>query len=205
MGKKIESVNMVEGVPSEIGLPGGFKVPLHEGTHEPLMSLAAALGFTSAKGLVYVITYGLTQSLNDSIAGMGKKLDTEIVSEEQANALGMSPGEPRWNDAEKASALHDRMNERFRDILSGDITTRSSGPRLKGLDRIVAEVAWEMIVGVATAKGRASVLPKKASEMAAMVEKLLATGHGDAVREEAQRRFSSQKPSVAFDLADIGM
>lgn len=185
--KQTQNVGMVDTLPSAFELPGGFHVPTGDGAEfaNRVAILAAHIGF-APKGLFYAIQYGLSQSLQDSIAGMAKKLDTATEADGET---------PKYSAVEKSVMIHDALKERLDAIMTGDIGHRVQGPRVKGIDKVIHEVSWETIVAAATGLGKASLLPKKASDIAAMVAKYLdVPANAEAARAEAERRMAAAKP-----------
>lgn len=207
--KQTVNVGMVAdgSIPSRFTFPGGFHIPTdHPSVPDAMASLAGGLGM-SVKGLVYSIQYGLSQSGQDCVAGLGKKLDERRVTEGDVdgNKYGSSDiGEPYYNDAEKATIMHDTYKERFDAILAGEIGHRSQGPRVKGPEKVLREVAWEQIVAKASAVGKGALLPKKASDRDALVDKYLAKPELLAIaKAEADRRMGAVVPDVGDLLDDL--
>ena len=196
MAHKTTNVNMATSgtYPSQFQW-GPFHLPTdHPGFTAGLESLAGALGM-SPKGLFYVIQYGGHQSVQDSIAGLGKKIDDA----KDAN------GEPKFGDAGKKVILHATARERFDAIMAGEVGSRVGGPRAKGIDKLVAEIAWDAIVAKANALGKASALPKDAAGRKGMVEKYLADpDRAESARAEAERRLAiaASASGKADDLLD---
>lgn len=177
--KRVENVGMVSALPNMVTFPGGFHWLVNEQAVNAIGSLADAFGM-SAKGLFYLIQYGANKSGQDCVAGLAKELD-EAVNED---------GTPKYDATEKAVIFNDEYSARFNAIVAGDIGHRTQGPRIKGVDKVIREVVWEIILNAATLKGVAGKLPKKATEQLAMVEKYLADGDRAAsARAEAERRM----------------
>lgn len=196
--KKTQNVGMIaEGtLPSQIVLPGGFHIPMDGVNESPeaFGMVALQLGFTP-KGLFYAIQYGLSQSLQDSVAGLAKALRDEKDPES---------GDAKHGDASIAAALHDAMKDRLAAIASGEIGHRTRGPQVRGVDKITRDVAWEAIVAAATARGLSASLPKKAAEIGGMIDKYLADeGRMASAKSEAERRLAGAKPVDDSFLADL--
>lgn len=202
--KQTRDVGMVaEGtIPSQFTFPGGFHIPTDNVDVGKLADIAAAMGMTT-KGLVYCIQYGLSQSGQDCVAGLAKELDSAKWVEADVEAGKCAPGdvgEPRYSAVEKATIMHDAYKARFDTILAGEIGHRAQGPRVKGLERVMHEIAWEIIVAKAQSLGVAAKLPKKASEIAGMVTGYLAVADNAAnVKVEAEDRMA--KAAKAADGA----
>jgi hypothetical protein len=103
----------------------------------------------SQKGVAYLLQYGLTQSLSDVIAGKAKKLKDDGLDDDAIE-----------------SALHTAQQTRFEAIVNGEVGQGRSGPRAKGLDKVMFEVAEEALkVAFSAAKkpwptGKGSAPPK---------------------------------------------
>lgn len=177
--KETRDVGMVAdgALPSQVNLPGGFHISLEGLNLEAFVATATGLGL-APKGLFYAIQYGLSQSMQDSVAGQQKALRDEGKG-----------------DAEIASALHDAMKDRLGAIASGEIGHRVRGPQVRGVDKIARDVAWEIIVAAAQARGVAASLPKKAGDIGALIDKYLADADRKAAAvAEAERRMAGAKP-----------
>lgn len=128
----------------------------------------------SAKGLAYLLQYGFTQSMQDSVAGLAKD-----VRENPTDYEGKTPEE----------VVAEMLDTRQAAILAGTIGTRVGAARLSGIDKIMRDVAKERIKAACVAKG---VAMPKGEALAALVDKYLAK-YDDSVREEADRRMSTIK------------
>lgn len=121
-------------------------------------------------GIKYLIEYGYAKSLQDKVAGMAKdgKSESEILAARESR-----------RDA----------------IAAGTIGHGSSGPRLKGLDKITFEVALEAVKTYAGKTGKAMPDGKGAADkIRGMVAKWMADPtRAAAVTNEAARRFSMQE------------
>jgi hypothetical protein len=136
--------------------------------------------------------YGAKQWLADAIAGLAKELTAE----------GKTPDEIK---AAQDKAIADRWEA----ILNGTVGTRSGGPRLRGLDAFIRDVADERIKAVLAAtnaklaKDQHKVLPK-GEAMQALREKFIAA-NADSIKAEAQRRMAAVASPVEVDLASLGL
>lgn len=154
----------------------------HPGFAEGLEAMASAIGM-SPKGAFYLLNYGFTQSLGDAIAGRGKAL---AEAKDEA-------GQRKYSDVETKVILYDLVKKRLEAIMGGEISQSHRGPRAKGVEKVMREIAWEIIKAAAVAKK--VTLPKKSSEFDPIIDSYLAK-HGEAAREEAERRMKLQ--------ADVG-
>lgn len=178
--------------PSELAY-GEFHINTEHPAFAEGVNLAAGGLGMSAKGMFYLLQYGLAQSMQDAIAGFAKKLDEAKIGGE-----GPDAEEPKYSAVEKKVMMHDRLKERLDAIMSGDVGHRAQGPRVKGVEKIMREYAQEVLVNAARAKG--VTLPKKSDAMNLLIDQYLAK-HGDAARVEAERRMAiTGTPS---DLDDI--
>ena len=99
----------------------------------------------------------------------------------------------------KAAALHANAVDA---LLNGTVGTRSGGPKLKGIDRLIRIVAEEHLRAYAAKKNLK--VPAKKDQLDPMVEKFMGVAvYADAVKAEAQRRFDAQgeEPEVDIDFA----
>lgn len=146
----------------------------------------------AAKGFDYLLQYGFAKSLQDCVAGMRKELAT--------------PGEDGkvLSEAEIEAELNATMAERFDDILKGEVGTRTTGPRLRGIDKVKHEIACEELKSAFGVKKLAWPNGKGSAEtIAVLVGKFLAK-HDTRVTKEAERRMA-QNAKVEIDLSDFGL
>lgn len=131
-----------------------------------------------ASGIYYLLQYGFAKSVQDSVAGMKKKL-TEEKGED---------GEPKFTADEVEAQLREAQQERITRILEGTIGTRTAGaPRATPFEAMVTKVAKAMLKAAAAKIKK--VLPKADSEE---YEALLAgftAKHKERIEEEAKRRM----------------
>ena len=121
----------------------------------------------------YLISNGWKQSIGDCTAGLAKKLRDEGKTETEVSA-----------------ALAEAEEERFGASLAGEVSSRSTGPRRRGIDKIVDEVAQEILKAAFGKQGRKWPSGKGSAEaIAKLVEALLAK-RGKAIRDEAERRMA---------------
>lgn len=132
------------------------------------------------KGLAYLLQYGFSQSLQDSVAGHAAKLKAETVSKTDLS--------PKWNDAEIATQVYDRMAARVDAISTGDVGTGRVGPRVLGIEAVMREVAFEAIK-LHAAKNKVK-LPAKAEERNKLIDSYLAK-YAAKARTEAERRMAA--------------
>lgn len=192
------SMQTVGTYPSDIAFGDFALTTEHPGFAPGLEQMSAALGI-NPKGAFYLLQYGLSQSMQDSIAGMAKKLDGAVWTEEDEKSdPDHVAGQAKFNDVEKKAQIHDALAERFATIRDGNVGSRSSGPRAKGIDKVIREYAWEVITTRAQMLGKSAGLPKKASERDIMIDKYLANEARAATAWiEAKRRMTEAKASGA--------
>lgn len=136
----------------------------------------------SVASLAYLAQYGFGKSLQDSVAGLKKE-----VGEDEAKFqkdLGVTLTGTELAD----EVLARKMESRFDDIIAGTVGTRTSSPRLSGIDKIMRDVAKEAIKAKTMAK---KVKMPEGEALAAIVAKYIAN-HEEAVKEEATRRMEAQ-------------
>jgi hypothetical protein len=153
----------------------------------------------NAKGLAYLLQYGVNQSMSDSIAGLEKKVRADIAKYrkdigEDAEAM---------NDDEVVESVIDaKLAERWNAILEGTVGIRAGGTRLTGEAKFTRDVAIEFLKALAASKKVS--LPKEADKLNALVEKYLANADNAAkVADEVKRRMALQSGAAASDEFDI--
>lgn len=136
-------------------------------------------------GIAYLLQYGWAKSLQDSAAGRKKAM---LAGDDET---------PPMTEEEAEAALVEIMTKRADAIVAGEVGQRAGGPRLTKLDRVMRNVAAEIIKTAAAKKGKK--LPKgDAWQMlvSAYIEKNL-----DSVKAEAERRMESVSEE-ADDILD---
>ncbi len=162
-------------------------------------------GVAIDKRLAYLIENGFTQSMTDA-AAMTK--DQKAVWE----GKGKDRVKVRDKTEDEVKAESDTKRQaRFDAIRSGTVASRTIGPRLPPLERVMREVAVEQVkaaIAALNAKARAAGTPErevpKGDALATYVDKWLAK-YGDAVRTEAQARIdaAAKVAESAADESDI--
>ena len=146
----------------------------------------------SEKGRDYLLQYGFAKSLQDSVGGMRKELATP---DESGKVMSESEIEAELNAA---------MQERFDDILKGEVGTRTQGPRLRGIDKVKFDIAVEELKAAFGTKKLAWPTGKGSAEIIGKYVAAFLAKHDDRVTKEANRRMKTQA-NVEFDLADLGL
>lgn len=183
--------------PSQIAFAGLSLTTEHPGFATGLETMASAMG-VDPRGVFYVLQYGFGKSLQDSVSGMAKAM----LGEKDES------GERKHTDAEIEAALAEKRQERYDSIVAGDVSTRTTGPRVKGLEKVMQEIAWESIVAqcakvnASRAKDKQIVLPKKVADQAPLIAQYLAK-HGDTVRAEAEERLAKANARGEEDLSEL--
>ena len=144
-------------------------------------------GEVAAKGIDYLLQYGFAKSLQDCVAGMRKALADEGKDEAAIEA-----------------ELTATMQERFDDILAGEVGTRTTGPRLRGIDKVKFDIATEELKAAFGLKKMAWPSGKGSAETIGKYVSAFLAKHDDRVTEEANRRMKQQN-AVEFDLAELGL
>lgn len=157
--------------------------------------LATAIGDIPDASLAYLLTYGIRQSCQDAMAGKAKAAaDAWSANDHDAmkgwhDAVGVDPNTHQdaksYGDA-IAAAFYRR---RWSAIMEGNPPSIGgpSGPRLRGIDAIMRDIAIERIKAAAARKG--TKLPAKSSDLADLVAKVLGK-YGADIRAEAERRMA---------------
>ena len=141
----------------------------------------------SPAALAYCLQNGFHQSMVDAAAFSKEEKDGKSDSEVEAMAV------------EKRSA-------RFDNIVAGTVGHRAGGPRAKGIDLYIREIADKLIAAKAAEKGAKLPSGKGAAEkMAAFRERLLAVPHVAAdIRAKAEAAMAADKAlasEVELDFA----
>lgn len=132
----------------------------------------------------YLIQNGFKQSMADCVAGKAKAMRDE--------------GE---DEAEIASALFDKRKARFDAIFAGEVSSRTVGPRLKGVEKVMAEIAVEKLQNAASKKGIKWPSGKGAAEWIKERVDAYLVKHGVAVRLAAEERMAAMADlDVDIDL-----
>jgi hypothetical protein len=134
--------------------------------------------------LLALAQHGFKQKLGDAAA---------MTKEEKAEL---------WSDAAIAEKVRERREAIVQNLLDGKWAAGgTTGPRLRGFDAIVRDVAVEQLKAAFAAKklkwpsGKGS-----AEQISGLVEKLVAK-NGDAIRAEAKRReAAAQADSILDDI-----
>lgn len=152
----------------------------------------AFIGDVSPKGLLYLLQYGWNQSLQDAVAGFAKSLRDEGKLDDKGEPTGED-----YTDEELAALVVKRMSDRAADIIEGDVGTRAGGVRPSRIDKVMRDVAREIVRGQATAQKKSMPTGDKLAEF---VEQLVTKytdvpvpGLGYTIRAEADRRLALQR------------
>ena len=141
----------------------------------------------SAATLAYCLQNGFHQSMVDAAAFSKEDKDGKSDSEVEAMAV-------------------EKRNVRFDNIVAGTVGHRAGGPRAKGIDLYIREIADKLIAAKAAEKGAKLPSGKGAAEkMAAFRERLLAVPHVAAdIRAKAEAAMAADKAlasEVELDFA----
>lgn len=114
--------------------------------------------------------YGARQWVQDSIAGMAKEMKGEGADEDAIKAALVAEQEARWQS-----------------IVDGTVGTRSTGPRVRGVERIIRDVALEEMRSV---MGKLNKKLPKGQELQDTLAKYIRANEAK-LRGEAERRMAS--------------
>jgi len=181
----------------------------------------------NASGSLYLYQYGLNKSLQDSIAGLaaGKQSVPVILAalwaerdETAAAKLAKTVTEweslagmpaPEAHDAAgiesfTKAVIHATKAARFESIIKGTVGATASGPRLRGLDAVMFEVALEAIKAAPAIKSGKVKWPtgKGAAKVIAGWVAQYTAKNADKVKAEAERRMSATA-AAPDDIDDI--
>lgn len=162
----------------------------------------------------YLAQYGMNKALQDVASGTIKAASAAWEADrngeatrEHANLLKnaaetykVDAGDYPDGASFAAHLATAQKDHRLAAILSGDVALGSTGPRLRGLDALCRDVAVERLKAAYGVKKLP--FPTEAAAVRGMVEKLLASPHGESIRAEAQRRADTTA-TAPDDLLDI--
>lgn len=133
--------------------------------------------------LAYCLQNGFHQSMVDAAAFSKEEKEGKTEAEVEAMAT-------------------EKRQARFDNIVAGTVGHRAGGPRVRGVDKIVRDVALERLTAVAAAKGKALPKGKGAAEKVNKLVDLYLSDEGRAAdcRAEAERRHASATAEGDFDL-----
>lgn len=162
----------------------------------------ADLGFKdgASKAVYYLMQNGFKQSMADSIAGYEKELKREGLFEKPSdpNSAAIEGGTRTYDDSEVRDLILAELNDRFAKILSGDVGLGSTGPRLRGIDAIMRDIAVAELKN-AYATNKTLTMPK-GDKWAELVARY--TAKNDArIRAEAETR--QNVAASGSDIADL--
>lgn len=136
----------------------------------------------SDAAVIYLVTYGVRKSMQDAVAGVKAKMEKEGESASNIEA-----------------ATAEKMADRFAKIIAGEMDAGTTGPRLLGVDKVMAEIAESALrVRYAkaktkwpTGKGAAEIIN---GEVAKLVAKYADMPHeafgGETLREAANAQMA---------------
>ena len=141
----------------------------------------------SPAALAYCLQNGFHQSMVDAAAFSKEEKDGKSEDEVEVMAV-------------------EKRNVRFDNIVAGTVGHRAGGPRAKGIDLYIREIADKLIAAKAAEKGAKLPSGKGAAEkMAAFRERLLAVPHVAAdIRAKAEAAMAADKAlasEVELDFA----
>ena len=199
MAKNTKTENIDSALPADtitINLPADLVLRHESG------GIALPIGdVTSPEAIAYLLQYGFSKSLQDSVAGKLKVFLAGVrnTSEDTAKGLPEWKAEPMTEDEAKVE-IQRLLAERADDIRTGSVTRRAGGPRLRGIDWYIREVAKDFLAKAAAAKGKK--LPAKAADLQPRLD-AYTTKNADKVRAEAQRRMDADNAAADTDEDDI--
>lgn len=136
----------------------------------------------------YLLQNGFKQSMADSIAGYKKELESE----------GEGEGDdfiPKYSEGEVHGLIVEALTERYDSILKGEVGFGSTGPRLRGVDKIMRDIAVTTLNN-AYANNKAMTKPKGESWTALVTAYV--TKNDAKLRREAEAQMA-----LVADVGDI--
>lgn len=143
--------------------------------------------------VAYLLTNGFTQAISD--AGAIGKADMEKRAKANGPMFDDDGEELDGIELAREQLQTERRLAKFNAILDGTISTRTVGPRVRGIDKVMRDVAKAWVL---EAVAKAKMETPKAAALATLVDKYLAK-YADKVRAEAERRMDSE----SVDLDDL--
>ena len=146
-----------------------------------------------------------------SIIALAQRGFTHIMGNEVAayesglKAEKNENGEPKYTPSEVAVLAHDRRITKINEMLAGELGVRTAGARLPKLDRVIRDVAKEILITRATEKGLIGRLPKASDTKAwnTYVDRYLAAPANAATAKGiAEQRLALTAAPVATDALD---
>lgn len=159
------------------------------------------------KAIAYLLSNGFNQSMTDAAAATKEEKAKALRGaghEDDARKVEGTERKPTLSDegaTHLASVIDAWREERFQDILRGEVGTRVGGARIDPLTRAMREVAEARVRVIAEKRKVAMPIGKTLS---AAIETLIARD-GDAIRTEARANLTRAKAAMdaAGDLGDI--
>ena len=143
-------------------------------------------------GLDYLLQYGFSQSLQDSIAGRAKAVRDELTTRPEGNTDWNMPDEATI-EAAIAEDIDGMLQKRMNAILAGTVAVRgSAAPRDPA-----AGIVRELLVAWAKAKGKK--LPKADSDEYAQLAAKMREVKADHIKAELARRAEAAA-DIEIDL-----
>lgn len=144
-------------------------------------------------GLDYLLQYGFSQSLQDSIAGRAKAVRDELITRPEGNdGSWVAPTEPEIEAAISAD-IDGMLQKRMNAILAGTVAVRGSAAPKDPTSGIVREllVAW--------AKAKGKKLPKADSDDYTTLAAKMREIKADHIKAELARRAEAAA-DIEIDL-----
>lgn len=154
------------------------------------VDFATDLGLKDAAtpAVAYLLTNGFRQSMADSIAGYAKELRRDGLFEKPADPQSdpIPNGARTYDDATVAKMVVEALDERFAAIIAGEVGFGNAGPRLRGVDKVMRDVAVERLR--ASYIANPDLTAPKGDDWAALVTRYTALNDAD-LRAEANKRL----------------
>jgi len=190
-----------------VAIPAGLVLKFGEGAS------AREIDATSAgvATLAYLLQNGFNQSLVDSKSGAAQATVDEFIEAKilpegtTAKSLKGSAALPEGFKDRLATIADEMVSKRYDAIVAGTVSAKSSGPRVRGIDKLIRDVATERLQALFSKRGQAWPNGKgAAAEINVNIDKWLAReakGDGEPGRlasvvgtcaDEAKRRAEVQ-------------
>lgn len=147
-------------------------------THATAGELSLETSTLPESAISYLLQYGFSQSLQDSIAGRAKAVREELLKADPATSPGVI-------DAAIADDIQGALLKRLDAIEKGEVATRGSGTPRDPASGIVRELL------VAYAKSKGMKLPKADSDEYAALATKMRAAKAEYITAELARRASA--------------
>lgn len=157
-------------------------------------SLSIDVSKIAPVGIDYLLQYGFAKSLQDSVAGLKK----DVLANRKDYEKDIADGEALSDEELAEVVIEDKLQSRFEAIVAGTVGTRSTGARHTGVEKVMRDIAREVIFARAVEK---KVKRPEGDNLRDLVEKYLAN-HAE-VKALAEARMAATAGLAPLDSDDL--